>query len=118
MPKLTLVPTRASRAGVRRRPDPLLRHAIGTVLRAERLGQHRTLSDVAVGARVSLPHLSEVERGRKEPSSEVLAAICSALELPLAELLQRTGSYVTDVTSATASAPASTTPTVSLSLVA
>jgi transcriptional regulator with XRE-family HTH domain len=113
VPKLTLVPTR----GVRRRPDPLLRDALGAVLRTERLEQHRTLSDVAGTARVSLPYLSEVERGRKEPSSEVLAAICSALQLPLAELLRRSSTYVTDVTSSTrAASPA--TPTVSLSLVA
>ena len=114
MPKLTLVPTRR----VRRRPDPLLRDALGAVLRTERLGQHRTLSDVALAARVSLPYLSEVERGRKEPSSELLAAICSALQLPLAELLQRSSSYVTDVTSATSFAPSTTPPSVSLSLVA
>lgn len=112
MPKLTLVPARQ----VRRRPDPLLRDALGAVLRTERLDQHRTLSDVAVRARVSLPYLSEVERGRKEPSSEVLAAICGALDLTLGDLLQRTGSYVADVTIATSFAPAA--PTVSLSIAA
>jgi transcriptional regulator with XRE-family HTH domain len=116
VPKLTLVPTRRAR----RRPDPLLRDALGAVLRAERLAQHRTLSDVAVGARVSLAHLSEVERGRKEPSSEVLAAICSALRLPLAELLRRSTSYVTDLTSTSTTRFASgpTGPVVSLSVAA
>jgi transcriptional regulator with XRE-family HTH domain len=117
VPKLTLVPSRR----VRRRPDPLLRDALGAVLRAERLGQRRTLADVAAGARVSLPHLSQVERGRKEPSSEVLAAICSALDLPLAELLARSSSHVADVTSRVAPAPAAPlrgAPTVSLRLVA
>jgi transcriptional regulator with XRE-family HTH domain len=65
----------------------LLRGLIGTVLRRVRLGQGRTLRDVADAARVSVPYLSEVERGRKEPSSELLAAICTALELQLADLL-------------------------------
>ena len=124
MPKLTLVPTRT----VRERPEPLLRDALGAVLRAERTAQHRTLADVALAAKVSLPYLSEVERGRKEPSSEVLAAICSALDLPLADLLQRTGSLVVDVTtgttvrasvaSVTPVAPVTSAPTVSLSIAA
>src|SRR5882757_2674403 len=65
----------------------LLRGLIGMVLRRIRLGQGRTLRDVADVARVSVPYLSEVERGRKEPSSELLAAICTALDLPLPELL-------------------------------
>jgi transcriptional regulator with XRE-family HTH domain len=65
----------------------LLRGLIGTVLRKIRLGQGRTLRDVADAARVSVPYLSEVERGRKELSSELLAAICSALDLQLADLL-------------------------------
>jgi transcriptional regulator with XRE-family HTH domain len=86
---------------VRRRPDPLLRDALGAVLRAERSAQGRTLSDVAARARVSLPHLSEVERGRKEPSSEVLAAICGALDLDLADLLLRTRNHVLDLTTGT-----------------
>ena len=65
----------------------LLRGLIGKVLRRTRLGQNRTLRDVAETARVSVPYLSEVERGRKEPSSELLAAICTALELELTDLL-------------------------------
>jgi transcriptional regulator with XRE-family HTH domain len=65
----------------------LLRGLIGVVLRRIRLGQERTLRDVAEAARVSVPYLSEVERGRKEPSSELLSAICEALGLELAELL-------------------------------
>ena len=65
----------------------LLRGLIGMVLRRVRLGQNRTLRDVAEAARVSVPYLSEVERGRKEPSSELLAAICSALDLELTDLL-------------------------------
>jgi transcriptional regulator with XRE-family HTH domain len=66
---------------------PLLRWMIGRVLRAARLRQGRTLRDVAAAAGVSLPYLSEVERGRKEASSEILASICRALGLSLADLL-------------------------------
>jgi hypothetical protein len=69
--------------------QPKLRDVIGDVLREERLDQHRTLAEVAGDAAVSLPYLSEVERGRKEVSSEVLGAICEALELPLVEVLDR-----------------------------
>ncbi|WNV75200.1 helix-turn-helix domain-containing protein [Geodermatophilus sp. DSM 44513] len=65
----------------------LLREVIGRILRRVRLGQGRTLRDVAGAAGVSMGHLSEVERGRKEPSSELLAAICRALGLELTELL-------------------------------
>jgi len=66
----------------------LLREAIGERLRRARTGQRRTLRDVSRAARVSLGYLSEVERGRKEASSELLAAICAALALPLADLLR------------------------------
>nr|WP_281373122.1 helix-turn-helix transcriptional regulator [Kineococcus aurantiacus] len=110
---MTLVP-RTPRPPAR--PAPLLRDAVGAVLRAERSAQHRTLADVADAARVSLPHLSEVERGRKEPSSEVLAAICTALDLTLADLLRRTASHVAETT--TAPAAPRTAPRVSLSLAA
>lgn len=68
---------------------PPLRDVIGDVLRDERLDQGRTLADVAGDAHVSLPYLSEVERGRKDVSSDVLAAICDALELPLVDVLER-----------------------------
>jgi transcriptional regulator with XRE-family HTH domain len=60
---------------------------IGRVLRRVRTAQGKTLRDVAAAAGVSIGHLSEVERGRKEPSSEVLAAICGALGLHLHDLL-------------------------------
>lgn len=66
---------------------PLLRTILGDVLRRIRLGQGRTLADVAGEARVSMPYLSELERGRKEASSEILAAICAALDLDLSDLL-------------------------------
>ena len=61
----------------------LLREAVGSTLRAARTKQSRTLRDVARDARVSLGYLSEVERGQKEASSELLAAICTALGLNL-----------------------------------
>jgi transcriptional regulator with XRE-family HTH domain len=67
--------------------QPLLRTLVGDVLRRRRIAQRRTLADVARAARVSLPYLSELERGRKEASSEVLAAVCEALGLDLADLL-------------------------------
>ena len=65
----------------------LLREAIGGSLRRVRTARRRTLRDVSRRARVSLGYLSEVERGRKEPSSELLAAICEALDVALPDLL-------------------------------
>ncbi|MET8229861.1 helix-turn-helix transcriptional regulator [Micromonospora sp. NPDC005298] len=66
----------------------LLRRVIGGVLRRLRQSQGRTLREVAAAAGVSVPYLSEVERGRKEASSEVLAAICRALGIRLSDLLE------------------------------
>ena len=65
----------------------LLRHLLGDVLRRLRLRQGRTLREVSASARVSLGYLSEVERGQKEASSELLAAICTALNTPLSHVL-------------------------------
>jgi transcriptional regulator with XRE-family HTH domain len=65
----------------------LLRTSLGNTLRGHRLRQRRTLRDVSGAARVSLGYLSEVERGQKEASSELLASICDALEVELADLL-------------------------------
>ncbi|TFV63213.1 UNVERIFIED_ORG: helix-turn-helix domain-containing protein [Bacillus sp. AZ43] len=65
----------------------LLRTQLGNTLRGHRLRQRRTLRDVSGAARVSLGYLSEVERGQKEASSELLASICDALDLELADLL-------------------------------
>jgi transcriptional regulator with XRE-family HTH domain len=70
----------------------LLREAIGDRLRHARTSSSRTLRDVSRAARVSLGYLSEVERGRKEASSELLSAICEALELPLSDLLHNVAS--------------------------
>jgi transcriptional regulator with XRE-family HTH domain len=65
----------------------LLREAIGGSIRRARTERRRTLRDVSKEARVSLGYLSEIERGRKEPSSELLAAICEALDMTVADLL-------------------------------
>jgi transcriptional regulator with XRE-family HTH domain len=66
----------------------LLRRLVGEVLRRHRLRQSRTLREVSAAARVSLGYLSEVERGRKEASSELLASICAALDVSLADVLR------------------------------
>ena len=65
----------------------LMRTHIGGSLRAARISQGRTLRDVAKSARVSLGYLSEVERGQKEASSELLNSICDALGLQLSALM-------------------------------
>ncbi len=69
----------------------LLREVIGDVLRRARTSQGRTLREVSDSARVSLGYLSEVERGRKEASSELLGAICGALEVPMSRVLSDAG---------------------------
>ncbi len=66
----------------------VLRHEIGEVLRDVRQRQGRTLREVSHSARVSLGYLSEVERGQKEASSELLASICSALDVPMSQMLR------------------------------
>src|SRR5947208_9998713 len=70
----------------------LLRRVIGDALRARRQAQHRTLREVSTAANVSLGYLSEIERGQKEASSELLAAICEALGARLSELLREVSS--------------------------
>ena len=72
----------------------LLRTHIGQTLRQARISQGRTLRDVAKDARVSLGYLSEVERGQKEASSELLASICTALNIQLSSFL---GSVTTQI---------------------
>jgi len=78
------------------RPRPLLRTTLGQILRGARREQGRTLADVARAARVSMPYLSELERGRKEASSEVLAAVCEALRIELSDLLAEAGRHLAD----------------------
>jgi len=66
---------------------PVLRQFIGEVLRNRRLAAGLTLRDVSAKARVILGYISEVERGHKEPSSELLSALTTALEVPLSKVL-------------------------------
>lgn len=80
--------------GPKRRP--LLRRLLGDALRRNRLDQGRTLADVARDARVSMQYLSELERGRKEASSEILAALCDALGVELPDLLAEAGRSVVE----------------------
>jgi hypothetical protein len=77
--------------------EPLWREVTGAVLRDERRRQQRTLGDVAGRAGMSTQYLSEVERGRKEASSEMLAAACGSLGLGLAEFARRCASMLTSV---------------------
>jgi transcriptional regulator with XRE-family HTH domain len=72
----------------------LLREEIGDVLRDARRQQGRTLREVSSVARVSLGYLSEVERGQKEASSELLASICGALAVPLSSVLREVSERV------------------------
>jgi len=72
----------------------LLRQEIGDVLRDARRQQGRTLREVSSEARVSLGYLSEVERGQKEASSELLASICGALDVPLSRVLREVSERV------------------------
>jgi transcriptional regulator with XRE-family HTH domain len=72
-----------------REPEPLWREVVGRELREERRTTGRTLADVAGEAGVSTQYLSEIERGRKEPSSEVLGAVAGALGLRLVDLTSR-----------------------------
>src|SRR5690625_6840517 len=96
----TLKATRGSKSGYgsttvsarTRREEPTMivfRHQIGDVLRGVRQRQGRTLREVSSAARVSLGYLSEVERGQKEASSELLASICTALNIPMSFVLRK-----------------------------
>ena len=82
----------------------LVREVVGDVLRGARTSQGRTLREVSDSARVSLGYLSEVERGRKEPSSELLNAICDALQVPLSRVLIDAGERMAREERATRSA--------------
>ena len=75
-------------------PMIVLRQHLGDELRRQRRQQGRTLRQVSAAARVSLGYLSEIERGQKEASSELLASICGALEVPLSQLLRNVGDDV------------------------
>jgi transcriptional regulator with XRE-family HTH domain len=79
-------------------PEPLLRHVLGARLRVIRLERSRTLVETAARAGISPQYLSEIERGRKEPSSEMIAAIIGALGVSLFDL---TASVSIDLSSTT-----------------
>ncbi|MGB7980133.1 MAG: helix-turn-helix transcriptional regulator [Candidatus Nanopelagicales bacterium] len=83
----------------------ILRRVVGEQLRRLRQDQGRTLRDVSSAARVSLGYLSEIERGQKEPSSELLAAICTALDVPLSTLLRSVSNEVSHLESARVEVP-------------
>ncbi len=72
----------------------LFRRLLGDVLRSRRMEQGRTLRQLCADARVSLGYMSEIERGQKEASSELLAAICTALDVPLSEILSEVADAV------------------------
>ena len=77
-------PVRADRGGM---PEPLWREVLGRRLRDTRRARGERLVDVAARAGVSPQYLSEIERGRKEPSSEMISAVCGALGIGLGRLL-------------------------------
>lgn len=72
----------------------LFRQLLGDVLRSRRVDQGRTLRQLCADASVSLGYMSEIERGQKEASSELLAAICGALDVPLSEILSEVSDAV------------------------
>ena len=72
----------------------LFRRLLGDVLRAQRMRRGMTLREVSAEARVSLGYISEIERGQKEASSELLSSLCSALELPLSTVLREVSDLV------------------------
>jgi len=77
-------------------PVIVLRREIGDVLRGVRQHQGRTLREVSSAAQVSLGYLSEVERGQKEASSELLASICTALDLPMSVVLREVSDRIAE----------------------
>ena len=72
----------------------IFRRLLGEVLRAQRMRQGRTLRQISADARVSLGYISEIERGQKEASSELLASICAALDVPLSSILSEVSDAV------------------------
>jgi transcriptional regulator with XRE-family HTH domain len=72
----------------------LFRRLLGDVLRAQRMRRGMTLREVSAEARVSLGYISEIERGQKEASSELLSSLCSALDLPLSTVLREVSDLV------------------------
>jgi len=85
--KVLRFPTRSAHAPDA--PEPLWREVVGEQLRAERVGRELRIVDVAERAGVAPQYLSEIERGRKDPSSEVLSAVSGALGLTVHEITRR-----------------------------
>ena len=83
-----------------RRVQPLLREVYGRLLRRMRQHQGRTLAEVAAEAGISMAYLSEIERGLKEPSSEILAAVCGALDATIVGLVGAAHVELRDLTDA------------------
>ncbi len=72
----------------------LFRRLLGDVLRSRRMHRGLTLREVSAEARVSLGYISEIERGQKEASSELLASLCAALDVPLSDVLREVSDAV------------------------
>ena len=85
----------------------LFRRLLGDVLRARRMQRGMTLREVSAEARVSLGYISEIERGQKEASSELLASLCTALDAPLSEVLREVSHAVALEEAALAATPIS-----------
>jgi transcriptional regulator with XRE-family HTH domain len=83
----------------------LFRRLLGDVLRERRMDRGMTLRDVSKQARVSLGYISEIERGQKEASSELLASLCGALEAPLSDVLREVSDAVAVEEAAVAATP-------------
>ena len=87
----------------------LFRRLLGDVLRDQRMQRGMTLRQVSAEARVSLGYISEIERGQKEASSELLASLCSALDIPLSDVLREVSDAVALEEAAVAAVPISVT---------
>ena len=83
----------------------LFRRLLGDVLRDRRMQRGMTLREVSAEARVSLGYISEIERGQKEASSELLSSLCSALDVPLSRVLREVSDAVALEEAATAATP-------------
>ena len=83
----------------------LFRRLLGDVLRDQRMQRGLTLREVSKEARVSLGYISEIERGQKEASSELLASLCTALEVPLSDVLREVSDAVAVEEAAAAATP-------------
>lgn len=86
--------------------SPLMRESLGAVLRAERMRRGLTLRELSAQARISLGYISELERGQKEASSELLAALCDALDVRLSQVLHHVSLDLASFEAETEVAPA------------